>query len=426
MATPDTRPERGAWTLRDVITGRVEISFVPLWEAVRRHPECAIIALGVFLRICVYCLNRPYWMDESSLMGNLAGKAILDFSTHLKGDQLAPYAFLIAERAILAVAGVSRYAARFLPLVAGIGSVFLFARLAPRLLSRRAALVALVLFAISDDLIYYSSELKPYSVDVAIAVGLTLAVVESLCRPVRWPWMAAMAAGAAAAPWCSFPSVFVIAGGGLALLLHSLRSGAYRDALAWCGVGLVWAVSFVVCYRASAALLNPATTMYLFWDFAFLPVDLHHRASLDKAAGIVFEVFVNPLNLVPYFLGPGLGLFLPVALLSAGIVSFSVRRWLQATALIVPIILAMIGSMLHKFPFHGRLILELVPAFFLLIAEGTEVVAIRDRSARKLAYKVILVLLLWYPCATALYEATGNRPRWFNSHGDLRDNLFIE
>ena len=86
------------------------------------------------------------------------------------------------------------------------------------MLPRRAAVLALVLFAFSDDLIYYSSELKPYSVDLAVGLALSLAVIDALSRPIRWPHLAALAVGAAAAPWCSFPSVFIVAGGGTTLI----------------------------------------------------------------------------------------------------------------------------------------------------------------------------------------------------------------
>ena len=114
-------------------------------------------------------------MDEASLWGNLAGKPIFDFSEPLTGDQLAPLGFLIAQRALMSVLGVSRYAARLL-------AARVRDRLAlpvrtsgpPAIWPRRPALIALVLFAFSDDLIYYSSELKPYSLDLAIGLAVTL------------------------------------------------------------------------------------------------------------------------------------------------------------------------------------------------------------------------------------------------------------
>jgi hypothetical protein len=48
-----------------------------------------------------------------------------------------------------------------------------------------------------------------------------------------------------------------------------------------------------------------------------------------------------------------------------------------------------------------------------------------DSSRRKLVYKTVLVLLLAYPCFSAVYAASGPRPRYFNSHGDLHNNVFL-
>ena len=66
--------------------------------------------------------------------------------------------------------------------------------------------------------------------------------------------------------------------------------------------------------------------------------------------------------------------------------------------------------------------LELVPAFYVMIAEGTQ--QLRARLGRP-AYVVMLVLLLAYPCSSTFYEAQAPRTRWFNQHGDLHDNRFL-
>jgi len=93
--------------------------------------------------------------------------------------------------------------------------------------------------------------------------------------------------------------------------------------------------------------------------------------------------------------------------------------------LVLPVGLAVIASVMKRYPLHGRLILELVPAYFLLIAEGTQAVFELDRGRRKLISKTVLILLLAYPCVSAIYEASATRPRYFNSHGDLHNNLFL-
>ena len=73
--------------------------------------------------------------------------------------------------------------------------------------------------------------------------------------------------------------------------------------------------------------------------------------------------------------------------------------------LILPACLALAAAAMKRFPFHGRLLLDLTPAFYLMIAEGTDL--IRVKFGRR-AYAFVLVLLLFYPCMSTLYEATGH------------------
>jgi hypothetical protein len=400
--------------------------FARLWRVLKQNPEAVVLGLGVFLRVIVYLDGRSFWMDESSLWGNLAGKRVFDFSEPLTGDQLAPFGFLIAQRTLMAILGTSKYASRLIPLASGLVAFWLFARLVRRLLSSRPALIALALFAFSDDLIYYSSELKPYSTDLAIGLAISLAALDAAGKPASGRRLIVMAVLALAAPWCSFASTFVVAGCGATLILTSLRSGRWRDSMLWIAIGIGWVASLFVSYRASAAMLSPYTTMYVFWDFAFLPVWPLPvgRDRLAAAAGILLEVFVTPLNLVAPVC-PWVGVLLPISLLALGATALARRSWSAWSVLVLPIAMAMVASMLKRYPFHGRLILELVPAFLILIAEGSETVRSWDRGPKKLGYSIVLILLFTYPCLEALRNSVSVPVRDFNSHGDLRKNLFM-
>jgi hypothetical protein len=403
-----------------------QIDLMSLWRAARRHPEMVALALGIFLRLAAYAHGRSYWLDEGSLAGNVVGHRALDFSEPLAGDQLAPFGFLIVVRAVVAILGRSTYVTRLLPLACGLLALVPFTILARRILPRRAAVVAIALFALSDDLIYYSSEFKPYSSDLAIGLAITLLAYGALARPATGRSAAGIALCAVLAPWCSFASVFVVAGCGTSLVLAALMACRYRDAAVYGGIGMAWLLSFVLAYRASLTLLTPYTTMYRFWDFAFLPLwpVPSSPVSLVKAGGILLDVLVNPLNLVPPFLG-WVGALLPFSLLAAGNVWLFRRSWPVWLMLVLPVAFAVIASIMKRYPFHGRLILELVPAFFLLIGEGTQAVFEFDRSGMKFGYKAVLVLLLAYPSFSAVYEASAPRPREFDIHGDLHNNLFL-
>lgn len=397
----------------------------PLVRWIAENPEAAIVGIGMALQVITYLWNRPMWLDESSLRGNVVGVAVLDFSGPLWQDQLAPLGFLVVERALAAI-NSRNYVLRAPSLAAGLVSLVLFRHLSARVLPRRSALVALALFASWDDLIYYASEFKPYSIDLAIGLAVTLLAVDAVGRTPSRRDVARMAVLLAAAPWFSFGSAFLIAGCGLVLLVDALIDGRLRAATLWLTMGLGWLAMFFAAYRASCALLDPATTMYHFWYFAFLPLGFPSTVEgLSRTADLLLEVFVNPMNL----LAPGgsrLGVVLPLILLIAGGLSLARRSPRSFLLLAVPVAMAMAASVARYYPFHGRLLLELVPAPFLLIAEGTESVARRFPGRGGLAFRMLLIGLLAYPCWDACYHTTGWRDREFNIHGDLHRNVFID
>jgi uncharacterized membrane protein len=204
------------------------------------RPLETLFWLGAALRTWVYLGGRPYWLDEGSLRASLSGVPILDFSRPLASDQLAPFAFLVAERAVIAVLGGSVYAARLIPLVCGSAALGLFKYVAERLLSRSGAVVAMVLFAFSDDLVYYSSELKPYSWDLALCLVVTLvSLAELRAKHPDGRRLGLLALLAVASPWASFPSVFVVAGCGAVLIVDRLIAGRGREAARLAGIAAV-------------------------------------------------------------------------------------------------------------------------------------------------------------------------------------------
>lgn len=386
------------------------------------HPTSTLLWVGAFLRVWVYLSDRPYWMDESSLLSNLIGKRILDFSGPLNAEQLAPPGFLVIERLAVAVMGGSTFAARLFPLICGVTALWLFRRLVDRLLSRPGAILAMILAALSDDWIYYSSELKPYSCDLAIGLALTLLCVGELREGNGARGLAPLGLLAVASPWFSFPSLFVAAGCGASLLTVRLIERRGRETAALTALAGCWALSAFLVVRASGRLLRESTSMYVFWDFAFPPFPPSDWPSIEKTIGILLETFVTPLNLIPPLL-PHLFAGLAIGFLILGIVSLARRDPAALGILIAPLALALAASALRRYPFHGRLILWLAPAFFLLISEGAQV--LRRRGWRTLSL-VLTALLLLYPCLDALYQSSGTRPRGFQMHGDLRRNQFME
>ena len=140
----------------------------------------AAIVLGIVLRLADYANNRPLWLDEKYLGENVIGRPIFEFDRPLVHDQLAPPGFLVIARASARILGASPHALRLFPLVCGIASLFLLDAVARRSIAARAVPLVLALAAVSDDLIYYSTEFKQYMSDLVIALGCLLLALTRL------------------------------------------------------------------------------------------------------------------------------------------------------------------------------------------------------------------------------------------------------
>ena len=103
-----------------------EFDIQPALDWVKDHPTNVLIGLGIGLRVWEYLGNRSYWLDEGSLLGNLAGKAIFDFSGTFSGDQLAPFGFMVIERFVHRIFDYETYSMRLFPLLCGIAALVLF------------------------------------------------------------------------------------------------------------------------------------------------------------------------------------------------------------------------------------------------------------------------------------------------------------
>src|SRR5437764_275507 len=65
-----------------------------------------------------------------------------------------------------------------------------------------------------------------------------------------------------------------------------------------------------------------------------------------------------------------------------GVVAIGRQRWPVALALVVPGLLALLASGLHKYPFAGRLLLFLVPLMLLPVARGAWAIAVALRPSQ--------------------------------------------
>ena len=282
---------------------------------------------------------------------------------------------------------------------------------------RRA--LAIALLAVSDDLIYYSSEFKQYSSDVLIALGCAFLVLgPSRSEGTVGRFLGAFAGGLAT--WFSFSSIFVLAAGGVWLAATALVRKDWERLIVLSVIGAVWLVNFTACYVISKRLLGDGDWMWVWWGFSFLPLPPRSLGDLSSLFWTIANLFTNPAGLdTP--ISP-----ITTGLLGLGLYGVGLMRWVRdrkgaALAILVgPLALAMVASAARLYPFHGRTILYLAPLLILAVAEGAAIFA---RPRWRWAAVALVTFFLIVPLGRFAMNFERPRSRMFDSHGDQRNDL---
>ena len=206
--------------------------------------ERAAIALlflaGILLRLRQYLTGRSLWSDEAMLALNIVNRNFGELLRPLDYDQGAPVGFLEVEKLFQLLLGRSEYALRLLPFLMGVLSIGLFYLLLKRVTTGAGLMAALALFVFNPRLIYYSSEVKQYIVDVVVTLALLLVAAPLLESKIQKRDLIWLAVAGFFALWFSHPAVFVLAGIGLTLAIIMPGEAGYCNLWYVLGMGLFW------------------------------------------------------------------------------------------------------------------------------------------------------------------------------------------
>jgi hypothetical protein len=354
-----------------------------------------IIAFGVTLRMAQYLFNASLYVDEGSLALNIINRSLAGLLQPLDFEQAAPIGFLFMEKLAFLAFGDSEYSLRLFPFLCSLASLYLFYEVARRCLGRWVVAVALLLFAASGYLIYYSAQIKQYSSDVAITLIIILAGLEIGAKELANRRAVSLAAAGAIMVWFSHSSVFVLAGVGIALSLAAMREKNWQRFWKLAGVYAVWVLSFAAMYAVSLRNLSGNQTLEKSWanKGTFMPLLPHSLSDLEWFPGAFVKMFSNPFGM-PF---PAVAAIVFVI----GCVALILKNRTELLILIAPILLTALASGFHKYPFGRRLLLFLIPAALIVIAAGIEYIGKKRPPYSLVAGWAIAALLLIQPVGGA-------------------------
>jgi hypothetical protein len=318
----------------------------------------AVLAGAVF-RIVFYLGNDSLFRDEAALVLNVISRPLPGLLEPFEQYQISPLLYSLLLRLISGLGGCLEACFRFPSLISGILALLFFRLLAAASLGNGAGLfLSTCLFAVAYNPVLYSALVKPYATDTLVSVLLLyfsyrLHKTESP-RPEA---IAALALLCGVSAWISYPSVFV---SGAIVLAFFTRTGG-----TWARVALPVAAALLASFGglyALGLLESGDAIVYRIWGDAFAPL-----VPGKWYAGALLE----PLDAA---LGRIRVLQLAAALLCAAGAGFFWKgrdRFLLQVS-VLPLLLALFASLLHKYPFQGRMLLFAAPGVFLLLGKGID------------------------------------------------------
>jgi hypothetical protein len=166
----------------------------------------------------------------------------------------------------------------------------------------------------------------------------------------------------ALAIWVSHPAVFILAGVGASLTLFFLSNRDWNRIGRLSIVFLLWLLSFTLSYFVSLRNLTDNQGLQNFWSDSFMPLPPSSFSDLKWFVRTFFTIFEEPVGLSL----PGIAAFTFLV----GSVSMFLEKKEKFHIIMLPIFFALLASAVRKYPFHGRLLLFIIPAVLLFIAEG--------------------------------------------------------
>ena len=381
-----------------------------------RRVMWSFVAFGVAARLAQYLICAPLWHDELALVdGLLQVHQLADVLRPLPNAQIAPPWFCAFEWLLIQQIGCSEYVLRFLPLAMSVVALLGFTYFCRRALPTLAATIAVAIFAVSNNLIEYAAEVKPYSGDVAATVLLAW-LIQRWWQSDQVRYLGVLTVLAPLMLGLSFPTFFIYATIAAVIaprvVLHSNAITKVVYATFLLTLGLTAATLYVgyISHQSQATM----TFMSEFWSPAFFP-----WATPVGWPGWFFSIHTGELMAYPFGGNHGASAVTALAFVVGVSVLIRQRQYFGLAFILVPFGLGIIASALGKYPYGylNRTSAYLGPIVIVTAAIGTAPIIQRlnqwARSAKPMwGYVIVLYLLGASVVITALVKPSRVRRDW--------------
>ena len=321
-----------------------------------------IFALGFALRLDMYIFNRSFWFDEAALALNVLDGGFFDLFRELKYYQSAPPLFLFETKILVSLFGGSERVFRFIPFITSLFLLPLFYLFSKYFLSSRTArLLAVFLFAINTNLILYSGEFKPYTLDVFAFLSFVLLIF-------MFKFKQALLLGIIFAlfSWYSYASGIIAFSFALVLFFYILKNKKHKkDYFLFLLPQIINLVPFALHF---GAIENIRAFMSKIWAYGYIESNFSNLPALFlENIFFTFQPYKIILKPMPMLFST----IIAIICITGAVLLFKKNK-LKFFLLLSPLFMTLFLSYFGLYPYFDRMTIFLTPVYLILFVQFFE------------------------------------------------------
>lgn len=382
----------------------------------------SILLIGITLRLYQHLMGRSLWEDEAHIALNFMWFGYGELMAPLQNYQTAPIFFLWATETFSNLFGNNETSLRSFAFIVSIAAFPFFFYLVRDLTnSVITAIIAFTIFALNISLIYYSSEIKSYTVDVSIYIFILYLLFSKHSYVVKHRIGLLSFTGCIAIP-LSNASIVILFCAGLYLITRDWNRSFSNDKktlqinipssqlIMFSSWSIIWLLNFFKFIHNHPY----GEGMKQIWSWTFAPTNIFSKEFADFIMLRINDTIYSDMLFFSdkYYFPQILSGLILLAITSC----IYNRQWKVLWLTIGPIIIHLILSMFKLYPFFYRFILYLLPPFIILVALGINTIAklIAQRIHKAVAIPIVFFFLF---CCT--YISIKKFPYWDREIGPV-------
>ncbi len=330
-----------------------------------------ILIIGIVLRTCGLLQGHSFYLDEGDLIVNFRLFSYLGLFGPIYFDIQAPPMFLVMGKFLYSTFGYNEILLRSVIYFSGCLSLVLFFTLCKKVFkSNFSVFYAMLFLSLSYNLIYYSQAFKQYTIEMMFAIIATILFLNLDIEKLNRKDSLRLGIISAVSFWFSYSLAFVLSGFACVYLAKAIFEKSIYKIKNFLTYLLPIGIAFWIYYITNLQFVVGNKNLYTFWD---------------RFTGF-FPTSLAPIN---YIWGSNKYVVISVCiLLIIGVVRFYLEDKFKLAVIASPILMTLVASALHLYPFGTRLIIFLFPFFFILIAKPFDHISIKNKT-----YSIFVLIL---------------------------------